>query len=489
MANGISVPLVANVAGFIRGTDDVEAALDDVSGSLDDLSRDGKDAGDDLGRDLERGADDAAKSADAMERRFRTSLDGVTDASKNAGDDVGKNLREGAEDGTAGASETVGEFKDEAVANFAETASSFSGDMGSAVDLVQGTLGGLAGSIPGGLGMALGGLAIAGGAFAAAWQKAAELTEARTSEMYEDMLASGKAYISDSYIQDQYYAIVQGAEDAILSMKDLEKITGQTGLTQEQVALAFAGNGEQMALVQDKLAANQDVFNKQLEDSIDTNDSAAEAGISWVQQSIDQAQKRSDAIVKTEGDYKRAAEALATYGTVGAGAVRELEAAEIAYQETAEGSAATIAENGATLDKATEAGRNNSQALLDIVDSADSMNEALRAAGGTTADLTTATEMQRAKFVAAATAAGLTEAAANGLADAYGLVPDAVTTSVAVTGTTQAKTDLDGVTAPRTVNVTPKADSNTWQSYMDNITNGLRPPTMKINPKLGMEMK
>lgn len=504
--------LVSDVREVIKGTSSVADSLDEVADALDDVGRDAsdasratvraldgvgdalgdvstdsRDAGRDLSRNLGDGAKDSTTAVERMERSFRDSLDAVRTESADAGDAVGRNLREGTEDGASGASETVGEFKDEAVANFAETASSFSGDMGSAVDLVQGTLGGLAGSIPGGLGMALGGLALAGGAFAAAWQKAAELTEARTSEMYEDMLASGKAYISDSYIQDQYYAIVQGAEDAILSQKDLEKIVGQTGLTQEQVALAFAGNGEQMALVQDKLAANQEVFNKQLEDSIDTNDSAAKSGISWVQQSIDQAQQRSEAIAKTEGDYKRAAEALAVYGTVGAGAVRELEAAEIAYQETAEASAATIAENGATLDTTTAAGRANSQALLDIVDASDSLNEALRAAGGTTADLTTATEMQRAKFVATATAAGLTEVAAEGLADAYGLVPETVTTAVAVTGTDTAKADLDGVTAPRTVSITPTADKTGWQTFMDNMAAGLRPPVVTVAPRAGQQ--
>lgn len=481
--------LVSDVREVLKGTANVADSLDEVSGSLDDLASDSRDAGRDLARNLEDGADDGTTAVERMERSFRDSLDAVRTESADAGDSVGRNLREGTEDGAAGASETVGEFKDEAVANFAETASSFSGDMGSAVDLVQGTLGGLAGSIPGGLGMALGGLAIAGGAFAAAWQKAAELTEARTSEMYEDMLSSGKAYISDSYIQDQYYAIVQGAEDAILSQKDLEKIVGQTGLTQEQVALAFAGNGEQMTQVQEKLSAYQEVFNKQLEDSIDTNDSAAQAGADWAQQSINQATKRSEAIAQTEGDYKRAAEALAVYGTVGAGAIRELEGAEIAYQETAEASAATIAENGATLDTTTAAGRANSQALLDIVDASDSLNEALRAAGGTTADLTTATEMQRTKFVATATAAGLTETAAEALADAYGMVPETVTTAVAVTGTDKAKTDLDGVSAPRTVTITPTGDVNSWQSWTDNMVAGLRPPQVKINPKLGQEMR
>lgn len=490
-----------------RGLGRLGDSLGDVVDDLTDLGRDGEraterladgldDAGDsarDLGTDAERAmadVEDATQEAErVISRDLTQALDDAAAASADAGDSIGRNIREGAEEGATGGGETIGEFKDEATANFSELASGFSGDMTGAVDLVQGTLGGLAGSIPGGLGVALGGLAIAGGAFAAAWQKAAEDTEKRTADMYADMLASQNAFLSDTYIQDQYYAIVQGTEDAILSMKDLEKITGQTGLTQEQVALAFAGNGEQMALVQAKLTDHQEVFNKQLEDSIDTNDSAAKAGRDWAQESIDQAQRRNEEIAKTEENYKRQADALATYGTVSSGAIRELEAAEVSFAATVDDSVASIAEQGATLDINTEAGRANKEALLGIVDEAESMNTALKNAGGTTTDLSAAMALQRAEFVNAATAAGLTEDAANALADSYGLVPETVTTAVSVTGAPEATAEIDGVVAPRTVSVTPKIDFSPIQGQMDNWFASARQPVITPRAQFGQQVK
>lgn len=486
-----------------RGAERIADALDDVTSAADDLGSDGarsterlndalsdtSDAARDAGRDTERALGDVEDAADdaarVIDRDLTQALRDAEDASADAGRGMGDNISQGAADGAEGGSETIGEFKDEATANFAEVAGSFSGDMTSAVDLVQGTLGGLAGSIPGGLGLALGGLAIGAGAFAQSWIAETERVEARVAEMFDDMLASGAAYISNDYILTKYYEIIQGAEDAILSEKDLQKITEQTGLKQEQVALAFAGNGEQMRLVQDKLIEKKQVFLDQLSDEDDMNDSAAKSGASWTDQSIKQAQDRADAITSTEDSYKQARDALSEYGAVGSGALRELNTAEIDYAAVVAESTTAIAENGATVDINTEQGRANQTALLDQAESAQAYREALALAGGSTDELTRLTASQRDAFVNAATAAGMTRTEADALADSYGLVPEAVTTDARLTGKQAVETDLADLARDRSVNINPRVDAYEFNNDVADLLGRSRQMVVDILPKFG----
>lgn len=505
MAGGrpIEIPLGIESSDAERGAERIADALDDVSSAADDLGSDGarsterlndaladtSDAARDAGRDTERALGDVEDAADdaarVIDRDLTQALREAEAASEDAGRGMGDNISQGAADGAEGGSETIGEFKDEATANFAEVAGSFSGDMTSAVDLVQGTLGGLAGSIPGGLGLALGGLAIGAGAFAQAWIADTERVAARVAEMFDDMLASGAAYISNDYIQTKYYEIIQGAEDAILSEKDLQKITEQTGLKQEQVALAFAGNGEQMRLVQDRLTDAKQKFIDQLNDEEGANDSAAKAGASWTDQSIQQAQDRADAIATTEDSYTRARDALNEYGTVGAGALRELNTAEIDYATVVAESTAAIAENGATVDINTEQGRANQTALLDQAESALGYRDALAAAGGSTDELTRLTADQRTKFIEAATAAGMTRTEADALADSYGLVPESVSTDIRLTGKSAAETELSDLARDRSVNINPRVDAYEFDSEMSRITQRTFKAAVELIPRFG----
>lgn len=189
---GINIPFLSDVRDFLRGTGDVEDGLDEVADSLDGLGDKGRDAGRDTGRGLSEGVEGAARDVDRsadkigesldtafdgagdsakdaardverhiegagddvsreterMERSFKDAFDAVKPAAKGAGDDVGRSMK-GGTDKAVNASE---EFRDEAKSNISEVASSFSGDMDSAVDVVQGTLGGLASNLgPAGL--------------------------------------------------------------------------------------------------------------------------------------------------------------------------------------------------------------------------------------------------------------------------------------------------------------------------------------------------
>jgi hypothetical protein len=150
----IRADLVGDSRSLVRSIDKVGDALEEV---VDELATAGK-TGD---RELDGLADKlgtvakAAKEADAATERIGSTTKKATKEAATATTD----------------------FKDEAKQNFGEVASSFSGDMSAAVDLVQGTLGGLAASLGGPLGLALGAASIALGAVIASAQKDAEKAE------------------------------------------------------------------------------------------------------------------------------------------------------------------------------------------------------------------------------------------------------------------------------------------------------------------------
>jgi len=251
----IKIQIVDDVASFIRGAGKAEDALDDVADSLDDLARDAqrqaRDAGDDLGRGIERGADKAGDEVEKLEKSFRDMARDAGRHSKDAGDDLAKNV----DRGTARAGEATAEFKDEARSNFSEVVSSFDGSMDSVADLAQGTFGGLAGSLGGPLGLIAGLGAAAFGAWYASAQENAEKIETRTQDMYADMLESGENFLSKQFIQQALADIYGKTEDAAIGWDQLQTVVEETGLTQETVARAFAGDTDAGILLTEAFAA------------------------------------------------------------------------------------------------------------------------------------------------------------------------------------------------------------------------------------------
>jgi uncharacterized protein YjbJ (UPF0337 family) len=310
--------LVSDVKSFLRGTADVGKSLDDVSDSLDDLARDAGQTSTKMGREFDNVESDAKGAADTLERKFRDAFDDVKSNSRKSFDAVGDNAKDGykaasraakdfegdAEHAGNRASETTGEFKDEARQNFAEVASSFSGDMNSATDLVQGTLGGLAGSIPGGLGLALGGLAIAGGAFVAKWQEAAEKTEQRISDMYDDMIASGAEYLSKDYISTQLQAIYQGADDAAIKVSELRDLANGANISEPLLARALVGDAAARAEVTSQITSQR----LKITDALDAATARGENIAPALSPAIQALQDIEDNLDGTAGGFKAAQE-------------------------------------------------------------------------------------------------------------------------------------------------------------------------------------
>lgn len=155
MARGVNLSFLADVRPFLKGTDDVQDALDDVGGSLDDLTRDAQAASRNQAQALDGIADAGNQTTDALADDFRTmarqadqSFDQVHASGNKALDDLGTEGKSKA----AGAGAEVGQ---EFAANLGEQIGSGQANL---ADILSGTLGGLV-SIPG-IGAAAAGIGV-----------------------------------------------------------------------------------------------------------------------------------------------------------------------------------------------------------------------------------------------------------------------------------------------------------------------------------------
>lgn len=252
MASGINLSLVVNSRDAIRSFERTGESIEDVADVLEDVASESRRTG----RALEGDSKDAGRVVDKeaadMEKSFKEAFRTAKKESKDAGRDIERNTKTGMD----GAVDTVGEFRDEATSNFSEVASSFTGDMDSAIDLVQGTLGGLAGSIPG-VGLALGTLGAVAGTVYAQWSENTEKTKQAVSDMVDDMIESGNRYVSQELINQSMLDIVRGSEDALYSMQDVARYAESTGLPENSILRALAGDAnainELMPIVQQNL--------------------------------------------------------------------------------------------------------------------------------------------------------------------------------------------------------------------------------------------
>lgn len=250
------IALMSDVRSFLTGTRDARDALEDVADALDDVADDAQRAARDAGGELERIGEDGAESADKLERKFRDAFEDVSRHADRETDKVARDTKRNMDR----ADDSVGEFKDEARSNFSEVASSFTGDMDSAVDGVQGLFGGLAGSLGGPAGLAAGVLAGVGGALYASMAENAEKTEERIGTMFDDLAQSGLDYASQQYVVDELTKIYQRADDAAISWGNLQRVAETTGLSQQTVARAFAGDATAADALTAKLGESWDAL-------------------------------------------------------------------------------------------------------------------------------------------------------------------------------------------------------------------------------------
>lgn len=238
-SKGIVINFLSDVRDFLRGTSDVEEALDDVVDSLEDVSKDGD------------------KAAEKLADSFKDNMKEVSRAAREAGDGIGSDLNRG----TKRAKEGLGELRDEANSTAKESAASFDGSAESIIDSFQeiaanafagfGPAGAVAGLA------AAAGIGVASAAILDAEEKAREAKD-RVGELGLAIIESGADVAGVNAFKDALEKIITNADDAAVKVDDLRKLTKKYG---EQVpsvaefATAYAGNADAIESVTEQLEA------------------------------------------------------------------------------------------------------------------------------------------------------------------------------------------------------------------------------------------
>ncbi|OII04315.1 hypothetical protein [Curtobacterium sp. MCBA15_008] len=248
----IRIPIGANASEAIREAKKAGNAIESIGDSLDDLARDSsrqsREAGNDLAKGIDQGTDKAEKSVQDLERTFKQSVKDMARADGGGG--LGTNISRDMKKGTREAGESVSTFKDEAKANLSEVASSFSGDIQSSVDLVQGTLGGVVADL-GPIGLAAGaasavGVGLIGAAITNA-QADAEQFQAQVSDLATDLIETGRVgSASLGYIADELKEMATVTDGSVTSLKDLRNAADRSGTSYKDLATAAAGHTDEI---------------------------------------------------------------------------------------------------------------------------------------------------------------------------------------------------------------------------------------------------
>jgi hypothetical protein len=244
MAGTIKISSDLDARGFLKGTSNMEEALEDVSKELDQTGKDG------------------VKDVDKLENKFVE----AAKAAKDAGEDMRKGIGEGTKKGTQQAETATDVYKKEAIANVSEVTSSFTGSWESAADAVQGTLGGVVADL-GPTGAALGAAGAVGvGLLTAALVKMeedAKKAQERISELGLEMIDAGSnGEIPLETIAANLQEIITNSEEATKKFQDITRASKFLNTSVEQTALAYAGNKEaieaQLDVLEDLIKAGEE---------------------------------------------------------------------------------------------------------------------------------------------------------------------------------------------------------------------------------------
>lgn len=233
---GINLDADLGVRGFLKGTKDMEEALQDVSDELESTAKEGDKGLEKLSDKLleaKKAADNAAKS----------------------GENLGKDFKKGTDE----ANEGVKDLKQNAESNAKEVTASFDGSVESIVDGFQGLAAeAFEGFGPAGLvaGAALAaGIGLATAEFQRS-EEAAKLAKERIAALGTAFIESGADVAQIEAFKEALQGIVTNADDASVKVDDLRKFTEKYGKAVPSVsefAVAYAGNADAIEQVTDKL--------------------------------------------------------------------------------------------------------------------------------------------------------------------------------------------------------------------------------------------
>lgn len=376
------------------------------------------------------------------------------------------------------------------------TASQYS--MGGIKSAASGAGSALLGAFGGPVGLAVTGLTVAIGMYAKSQAEAAQFTKALTETLNEQtgaLTSSSRAAVAKQ-LQDK--GVLDDARDL--------------GLSLDMVTQAAMGNAEAMDYVAKASGrVSNDALSNNLIPSLDSNyrkmsnvenvtkataDQVEASKSAWDNQSaaVDDASGSQDsnaeatqAATSAVEDQVSALQELVKAQKDAAGVALSLSDAQIQYEASLDAATDALETNGATLDITTDAGRKNRSALDDIASSGWDLISSLDAVGTSQDDLQASMGRTREDFIKTAVQMGMTQAAAEALANQYGLIPDQVTTAVSETGTTPTKTaiqsvidKINGVPSSKVVGISAIDNASSKITHIQALINSLGGATVHV---------
>jgi len=314
----IQIDFLANVSKFLRGSKDVEDALEDVSDSLDDVARDSQKEADKMAD----GFVDAGKDIDRSNERLERSFADLADAAKSETQKGSREMSRNFEQGTSAAKRDLKELGNEARQNAAETFSSFDGSAESFADGIQGTLGGIVSSL-GPVGAAAGaaaaiGIGLATAGIAKSKEETEELKEriADLTKQYIEAGGVGKRSFED--VVDDIKDLATETDDSVTNLEDLKRIAERLKTPLSDVTKAYLEGG---SALDDLIAQTERLQRKEqerYEASVEAGDSPygglIDGGITYEKNLNDQL----DVLREQKGAIEEAQEAQLNYLEAGA---------------------------------------------------------------------------------------------------------------------------------------------------------------------------
>ena len=261
MANGINISIGSDEKDFLRGVKNSADGLDDLGDALKDIDKAGDTAGKSLETDF-KAAQKATKNFNDSVKDGEDALRKTASVSKIATKDVADDFELSAGQQKKLRSKALGEIKQEAKANAAETFSSFDGSAASFADGIQGTLGGLVSSL-GPVGLAIGAAGALGiGLLNGAIQRGTEQTQAfkdRVAELTGQFLESGnRGQRAFSDLTNDIKTMAKETDSTKVSLKDLRDVSKTLDVPFKKVVAAYELGGPAL----DKLIAKNEALAK-----------------------------------------------------------------------------------------------------------------------------------------------------------------------------------------------------------------------------------
>lgn len=246
----IELKFLGNVSDLLRGTDNVEKALDKVADSLDDVAKDAQRAGKDAGDNLADGVQDAERDVDRSTERMERSFRDLARDAVRSGDDAGDGIARGVRAGTKRAEEGLDELKSESTSTARESAASFSGEWTDVADTLQEVAANaFAGFGPAG---AAAGLLVAGaiGIAVSAVDRGiegAEVYREKVQELAEEFITTGELGESSfEFLIDNLRELATETEDGKVGLRDLNRIANESDSDFRNLAQAYGNNVEKL---------------------------------------------------------------------------------------------------------------------------------------------------------------------------------------------------------------------------------------------------